>query len=88
MLLVPYHGHRDHAGRTVDGVSFLHTLFDQNPAFPWRVIMPVSQFGAAAAEVNLGRLPSNITGALWLIRGEQLDDPRLAERIRRHLLTS
>ncbi len=85
-LLVPYHGHRDQRGVAVDGVSFLHALANAHAPFRWRVIMPISQFGAAAAEISLERLPADVTQALALIRGDDLKDPRLSNRIRRHLL--
>jgi hypothetical protein len=89
-LLVPYNAQRDTEGNWTNGLQLLGLLEQINPAFPWPVLMPVSQFGAGGAFAMLSRTngqgpSSRVRERVLLIEEDGLADPDLPERIRRHL---
>ena len=89
VLVVPFNGHRTLANASVDGFSFLRALFAAAPTAPWRVLMPVSQFGAAAVEIERAKLDARFTEAvLFLSEAElELEREQDASRIGAHFTT-
>lgn len=87
VLLVPFHGHVDDQGRRVDGLEVLRRLAVIRPSFPWLVIMPVSNFAAAAMTLALGRsgpegLPDALRERLIVLTEEDLDARDAAAKLR------
>ncbi len=83
-LVVPYHGHRDRAGAVLDGLGLLRRLHEAVPTFPYRVLMPVSRFGAAAVEVARQRLPLELAPAIVFVNEDELGEPGLVSRVAEH----
>jgi hypothetical protein len=88
ILLVPFHGQRDASGRATDGLKLLRMLRQElGGAFPWRVLMPVSNVARAALTLEFasGQVPSDIEQATLVIDEADLSSPTLADRIRSHI---
>lgn len=83
-LVVPFHGHRTRDGQPVDGFSFLRALFLVAPEAPWRVLMPVSNFGAGAVEIERSKCPPHVVDTVMFLMEDELPKSQNAARIGRH----
>lgn len=87
-LVVPYHGHRDREGVPLDGLTFVEHLRKLDPSFPWRVLMPVSRFGAAAVESVRESLDATLLASVLFVSEDDLEQPRLVSALRQHFASA
>ena len=87
-LVVPYHGHRSANGEALDGLSFLDHLRRLDAAFPWRVLMPVSRFGASAVESARASLDATLSSALLVVPEDELERPTLVATLAQHFASA
>jgi hypothetical protein len=83
VLLVPFHGHRDTAGHSVDGLVFVRALVAAAPHRDLRVLMPVSSFGAAA--VALAAEKGDVPACVLVLPEAELESPETLARVQDHL---
>lgn len=92
VFLIPFHAHLDADGKEVNGLDFANRLHADYPSLRHcKILMPASTFAAASAELrfaNLARfgLQEELGNRILLITEDELDEPDLADKIRRHVV--
>lgn len=91
VLLVPFHAHRDDAGRSVNGIDIVLRVVSELPNFERvPIVMPVSSSASAAANLRLraedeGAIPKSVRDRIFVIDETDLDHPELLTRLADHL---
>ncbi len=89
VLLVPFHAHRDASGALITGLEFLKRLDREAPQLArCPVLMPVTTTAAAVVDAYLSspvRRVGTSSERVLVLPEKQLDDPGLADQIRRHV---
>jgi hypothetical protein len=92
VLLIPFNVNTDKQGNVSDGLGLIVRInqevrsFNKSP-----ILMPVSTSGAVGIRMALkekrdsGDLPADLDGRILFIGEQDLDKPKLSERIRNHV---
>lgn len=83
ILVVPFHGHRDTRSASIDGLAFVRALEQAAGSRRFRVLMPVSSFGAASVALaeEAGTLPASVL----VLPEDALEHPETVARVKAHV---
>jgi len=83
-LVVPFHAHRSRDGEALDGFTFLRTLHAVAREFPWRILIPVSDFATAAVDLQREDLNPALRSAVMFLHERDLAHPGNIAKITNH----